>query len=130
MAFNIKTKKVSDTTFLHLRDPSTDEKIFDNGAPVGIHLYGKASKQYRQALSELSRKGLQRKGKAQSFETNVEDNIGILVSISQSVENMDADGKPIMSAEDFKELYSDPSLFWIKDQVQETLEDTSAFLQK
>lgn len=130
MAFNITSKAVSETTFLHLRDPATDEKLFDEaGNKVGIHLYGKASKQYRQALSELSRKGLQRKNKPQSFETNVEDNVSILVAISKSGENFDYNGDALDTAAAFTKLYSDSTLFWLKDQVQETLEDTSAFLK-
>ncbi len=131
MAFNIKSQAVVDTAFLHLRDAVTDEKILDEtGKPVGIELYGKASKQYRQALSELSRKALQRKNKPQSFETNVEDNVGILVSISKKAVNMDYEGKPIDSAAMFTTLYSDPTLYFVKDQVQEFLEDTAAFTQK
>ncbi len=130
MAFNITTKKVSDSTFLHLRDPATDEKLYDeDGNKVGIELYGKASKQYRQALSELSRKAVQRKNKSQSFETNVEDNVGILVAISKEAVNMDYNGEALDNAASFTKMYSDPTLFWVKDQVSEMLEDTAAFLK-
>jgi hypothetical protein len=53
MTFNIKSKAISDATFLHLRDVATDEKLYDEkDQPIGIDMYGKASKQYRQALSQ------------------------------------------------------------------------------
>lgn len=132
MSFNIKAKALSETTFVHLRDPATDEKLYDEatGEAVGITIYGKASSQYKQALSALSRKNLARKGKPQSFETNMEDNIEILVTISKEAKNLDIDGVPVATAAAFKALYSDTELFWVKDQVQEALEDNAAFTQK
>lgn len=131
MAFNIKSKQVAETAVLHLVDPETDTKLFDDeGKAVTIEIYGKASKQYRDALSGLSRKTLQRKGKPQSFETNVEDNVDILVAISKTSNLELEDGTPVATAAAFKALYSDSSLFWIKDQVQTFLEDTVSFLQK
>lgn len=131
MTYNIKSQAVSDTTFMHLRDPSTDEAIVDDkGNAVGIEIYGKASAQYRRALSELSRKSLARKGKPQSFETNVEDNIALLAAISKEAVNLDYDGTPVDSPAMFIKMYSDPSLYFLKDQVGEALEDTGAFTQK
>ncbi len=134
MSFNISKKAVSATTFLHLLDPATDEKLYDtdeqgNKVPVGINLFGKASAQYRQALSQLSKKGLLRKNKPQSFEVNVEDSTEILVAISQS-SNLNIDGVPVNDAKSFLTLYNEPTLFWVKEQVQATLEDTAAFIQK
>lgn len=133
MSFNISTKAVSDTTVLQLRDPVSDAPMFADEAetqPLTIEIFGKSSKQYRAALSALSRKSLARKNKPQSFETNIEDNTDILVAISKKANNFDMDGVAIDNAEGFKALYSNPALFWIKDQVQEELENVEAFLQK
>lgn len=131
MAFNISSKVVPDTTVLHLVDPVSDAKLYDeDGAAVTITIYGKASKQYRDALAALNRKNIARKGKPQAFETNVEDNVEILVSISKTSNLALGDGTPVTSPSAFKALYNDPGLYWIKDQVQATLEDTAAFLQK
>lgn len=130
MTFNISSKKVNDTAVLHLVDPETDTKMYDaEGKEVTITLYGKASKQYRDALAALSRKNLARKNKPQSFETNVEDNIEILVAISKT-STLEMDGESVSTAATFRKLYSDSGLFWIKDQVQEKLDDTAAFLTK
>jgi hypothetical protein len=131
MAFKISSKAVQPVATLHLVDPETDTKLYDdNGEAVVIEVYGKASKQYRDALAALARKHLMRKGKPQSFDTNIEDNVEILVAISKTSNLELADGTPVTNADAFRKLYSDASLFWIKDQVQELLEDTAAFLQK
>jgi hypothetical protein len=131
MSFNIATKIVSPTTILTLTDPETGGKLVDDkGEVANIELYGKASKQYRDALANLARKTQIRKNKAQSFETNVEDNVEILVAISKTSNLTLADGTPVTTPAAFKSLYSEPGLFWIKDQVQDTLEDTAAFLQR
>lgn len=131
MAFNIATKIVNPTTILTLTDPETGGKMVDDKGEVAtIELYGKASKQYRDALASLARKALVRKNKPQSFETNVEDNVEILVSISKTSNLSLGDGTPVTTPATFKALYSEPGLFWIKDQVQDTLEDTAAFLQR
>lgn len=130
MALNIKTESIGETTRVHLVN-ANDEKLYDeNGAKVEIEIYGKSSKAYRQALSELSRKSLLRKGKPQSFATNVEDNIELLVSISKAAYNFDMGNGPINTPEAFKALYSEPSLFFIKDAVQAALEDNGNFIQK
>lgn len=133
MSFNISKLAVTDTTTLQLVNPATEVKLYADEAetlPLEIVMYGKSSKQYRAALSALSRKGLARKGKPQTFETNVEDNVEILVAISKKANNFDLNGAPIDNPEAFRELYSDNSLFWIKDQVQAELENVEAFLQK
>lgn len=130
MAFNITSAAVVETTLVHLVD-ANDEKLYDEaGAAVMIEIFGKASKAYKNALSELSRKNLQRKGKPQSFSTNVEDNIELLVAISKTSHNLEMDGEAVDSPAAFKALYSNPHLFFIKDAVQAALEDNANFLQK
>ena len=133
MKFNISTKQVNDTSILHLRDPETDTLMYADEAetqPLQIVMYGKGSKQYRDALSGLARKNMIRKNKQQSFETNVADNVEILAAISKVAVNFDQDGVAIDNTDEFKKLYSNPSLFWVKEQIQEQLDDTAAFLQK
>lgn len=130
MAFNITSTKVVDTTRVHLVD-ANDEKLYDDkGNKVEIEIFGKASKQYRQALSALSRKNVLRKGKTQSFEVNIEDNVELLVAISKTSYNLEMDGVVVDTPAAFKTLYSDPSLFFIKDAVQLALEDNANFTQK
>lgn len=130
MTFNIKTQSVVETTMVHLVDAAGDKLYDDKGNAVCVEVYGKASKAYRQALSNLSRKNIQRKGKPTSFETNVEDNVELLVAISKAAHNFDMGDGPINTPAKFEALYSDPSLYFLKDAVQEALEDSTAFMKK
>lgn len=129
MALNITSVAVVETTRLHLEN-AVGEKLFDGAKPVEIELYGKGSKQYRNALAALSRKNTQRKNKPQSFDTNVEDGVEILVTISKTSHNLEIDGVAVTTPEAFRKLYSNPQLFFVNDQVQATLDDNSNFLQK
>lgn len=133
MTFNINKKSIAESTRLHLEDPETGLKMFaddEKTKPLEISLYGKASKQYRQALSDLSRKVVARKNKVQSFETSIDDNVEILVAISIAAHNFSDDDNEINTPEAFRKLYSNPCLYWIKDQVQAALESDAAFLVK
>lgn len=133
MAFNINSKEVSETTLLHLVDPATDEKMYADEKekePLTIELYSKGSKQYRNALAAVKRKGVKRNNKVQSLETDIEDNAEFLATVSKVAANFDMNGKPIDSYEAFKELYGNPKLFWIRDQVDATIQDTANFLDK
>lgn len=128
--FNLKSRAVKESAFVHLRDPESGEKLHDDeGNAVGVEIYGKASAQYKTALSNLNRKNTMRKGRAPSFEEAVEDNIAILVAITKGVQNLDLEGKVPTTSADVKAMYSEADLYWVKDQVQEGLEDTSAFMQ-
>ncbi len=130
MALNLKSTSVVETTRVHLSD-ATGEKLYDeNGNPAQLEIFGKASKQYKNALAELSRKSLARKGKPQPFSVNVADNIDLLVAITKAAYNFDVGNGPLTTPDDFKALYSDASLFFIKDQAQEALEDNGNFTQK
>lgn len=131
MSFNINKLKVSDTAVLHLKNPATDEALYADEKekqPVTIEVYSKGSKAYRNALAEVSRKAVQRKGKQQSLETSMEDNVNFLATISKVAANMDMDGVAIDSAESFKKLYATPELFWIRDQVDAFIQETGSFL--
>lgn len=128
MALNLKTKAVVETARVHLVDANGDKLFDDAGKPAEIEIYGKASKQYKGALSALNRKNIQRKGKPQTLDVNIEDNVELLVAITKAAHNIDLGNGPLTTAAHFKELYSDPSLFFIKDAVQEALEDNSNFL--
>ena len=130
MSFEITSEEVVETTLVHLVN-ANDEKLFtEDGEAVSVEVYGKASKQYRQALSALSRKNVLRKGKTQSFETNVEDNIDLLVAVSKTSHNLKMVGVDVTTAEQFKALYSNPKLFFIKDAIQTAIEDNANFTKK
>lgn len=51
MPINIKSHAVADTAVLHLND-ETGEKLYDDGEPVTVEVYGPGSKVYLKAQSE------------------------------------------------------------------------------
>lgn len=133
MSFNIKTKQLSDTTILNLVDPGTGLMMFADDAetqPLQIEVYGKSSKAYRNWQASASRKALARGKKQVTPEEAAENTADFLVAVSKQAMNFDIDGVAIDSPAMFKLLYSDPSLYWIGDQVAEKLGETEAFLQK
>lgn len=129
MALNLDTLAVAETTRVHLAD-ALGEKLYDNDQPVEIEIYGKGSKAHKQALAELNRKSMQRKGKPQNLAVIMEDNADYLASISKASYNLDHAGAPVDSYETFKNLYMNTKLFFIKDQVQEALDDNANFTTK
>lgn len=136
--FNIKSKALQDSTTLHLVDPATGEFMYadeNEKQPLTIELYGRSSKQYRQWMSATLRKNEKEKeanrgkAKAKSLEQTLADNAEFLSIVSIKASNFDLAGKPIDNKEAFIELYSDPSLEWIGEQVSEALGDNGRFLK-
>lgn len=145
MAFNLKaTKAFADSTILHLRDPGTDELMYDadksgnpdESKPLTIELYGRSSKQYRSWMSATLRKHEREKESARggkvkpkTLEQTLADNAEFLSIVTIAVNNFDIGSGPIDSKEAFVALYSDPSLEWIGDQVSAALSDNGNFLK-
>lgn len=131
--FNIKTKSMNDTATLHLVDPVTEMPLYADEAekkPLQIKLNGRASKVYKNALSAMLKKSSNRKGKS-SFEQSVADNNGLLSEVSVEALNFDmGDGVPIKTAEQFLALYSEPSLYWVQEQVNAFLQAPESFSTK
>lgn len=133
MAFNINKLQLSDTTTLHLLDPATNAPLYADDAetqPLQIEVYGRSSSVYRKWQAEALRKSNLRKNKELTADQSREATAEFLATISKSASNFDQDGEPVNSYESFKKLYSNPSLFWIGDQVAQTLGELEAFLGK
>lgn len=131
--FNLTTKKIEEAAFLQFNDPESDMPLWadkEETLPVGVMVYSKGSKAYRNALSALSRKNLQRKGKS-TFEQNIEDNNRLLAAITKESVNFDmGDGVALDTEDQFYTLYSTPELYWCKDAVSTFLESDANFTQK
>lgn len=133
MAFNLNTLKTKDTTAVHLRNPATDELLFDDEAktkPVQVHIYGPGSSAYRNATLEMQNRQLKRGKKQISAEVLREESIDLLVACTASFENLAVDNVEVATKEQIKAVYSDPQLGWLKDQVDSALGDIANFLQK
>ena len=100
--------------------------------PVGIDLYGPSSKQYRNAIQSLQSRALRRQAKKEKAtpQQMEEEAINLLVAVSAGARNLgiNASGLVPKTADDFRELYSEPKFMWIKDQVDEGLGDKGNFL--
>lgn len=130
MAFDLNTLAKKDSFELHLRHPVTDELLYaddEKTQPVQIVLFGTSSKQYRNALAAMQNTRLKRGKKQISAEVMREDSIELLVACSDKGINFEYQGQQV-TGEVFRELYSDDSFDWLKDQCDEAIGDTANFL--
>lgn len=130
MAFDLSKLAKHDTATVQLRHPATDELLYDGDdttKPVQIEVYGTSSKQYRTALTAMQNTRLKRGKKVMSAEQIRDESIDLLVTCSIRGINLEYNGAPL-EGETFRALYSDPAYDWLKDQVDEAIGDTTAFL--
>lgn len=135
MAFDILSAQLEDTTVLHVEHPVTGPIYADEAEtqPVTIELYGRSSKVARQWLAVALRKAEANKNKrekSKSLEEHLEENAEYLALMTVSIKNMEMGGEKVDNKEAYKKLYANPKLKWITTQVNSTLGDTEAFLQK
>lgn len=130
--FNLDTLALKDTVELQLKHPVSDEPLFADAKqeqPVTIILYGTSSKQYRNAVTAMQNRALRRGKKQATVEEMREESIKLLVACTEKAVNLSYKGAPLDNAEAFRELYSDASFSWLKDQVDTALGDVSNFLE-
>lgn len=135
MAFDILSAQLEDTTILHLEHPVTGPIYADEAEtlPVTIELYGRSSKQHRQWLALALRKqeaNRNKKEKSKSPDEMLEENAEFFATMTVAINNMEMNGKPIESKDDFKKLYSNPKLMWVVEAISEKLGSVDSFLQK
>lgn len=125
---DIRTKAVSLTGKLHLRDAS-DELMFDNGKPVEVNVYGPGSKQYAKASAAQQNRMmvlLKRKGSVdQTAEQKRSENAEFLADCTESFENLSYDA--LVGREMAVAVYSDVTIGFIADQVAKFIGDWSNF---
>lgn len=131
--FDVSTLALKDTTTLQLRHPVTGELLFADEVkkkPVEIELFGTSSKQYRNAIAGIQSRALKRSAKKEQAtpEAVRKESTELLVTCSASAKNLSYGGVPVTDESHFRDLYSDPKLSWIRDQVDEALADVSNFL--
>jgi hypothetical protein len=131
--FKLENLSMKDTVELQLRHPVSDELLFadeDKSAPVAIVLYGTSSKQYRNAITAMQNRSLKRGKKQVSAEVMREEGVELLVACSEKALNLSYKDAPVDHDDAFRELYSDPTFSWLKDQVDTALGDISNFLNQ
>lgn len=133
MAFNLKAsnKEYNEEATLNLVDPETGVELEVDGAPVSVTVYGASSPKHRKAVDVLDGLRKKRNGRAASLEENRKDSIEFLVALSKETSNfVDDNDEPIKTAEQFRVIYSDEHVSWIRDQVSEFIGDSKNFLKK
>lgn len=125
---DIRTKAVSETSVLHLRDAS-DELMFDGDKPITVTVYGPGSKAYARAKTEQSNRLIDRmkkKGKTdQSPDEAAREKAEFLCAVTASMDGIEYDGK--QGSDLFRAVYGDVSLGFIADQVVKHVEEWGNF---
>lgn len=137
MSFNILSAnlQLQDFTTLHLCSPADGSPLFADEAqtlPLEIDLYGKASREHRQWLTQAMRRSEaeQRSKKKKTADELLTENAKFFATMTKAIRNFDMDGRALNSKEAFEALYATPSLLWIGEQVAEKLGDSESFLQR
>jgi hypothetical protein len=125
---DIRSKAVSETSTLHLRDAS-DELMFDGDKPVTVTVYGPGSKAYARAKTEQSNRLIDRmkkKGKTDlSPEDALREKVDFLTAITAGMDGVDYDGK--QGHDLYRAVYGDVTLGFVADQVAKHVEDWGNF---
>lgn len=126
---DIRTKAVSATGRLHLRDAAEELMYTADGKEVAVNVYGPGSKQYAKAQAAQQNRAvdmLKRKGKTdQTAEQRRQENAEFLADCTESFENVEYDGltgRALAIA-----VYSDTSIGFIADQVAKHIGDWANF---
>lgn len=130
--FNLKSLQLADTTIVHLKN-ADDTYLYADEAekePLEVEVYGRSSKQMRNYLIAAEKKKAKRGKRVATPEEAQEDNAEFFAAITKSVKNFDLGDGPLTTQEDFKKMYLDPALYFVVDQVSETLGDSELFMQK
>ncbi|MBB6578009.1 hypothetical protein HNP33_002077 [Comamonas odontotermitis] len=139
MTLNIKSKAVSPTSFLHLKDAQENlmytepDKKGAEKLPVGVNVYGPGSKEYQAAQTKVNNRAIQRLQKRggkfeQTAEEKQKEQVHYLAEITHSFENLDYEG--ITSGRELAlAVYGDTSIGFVADQVAEFVKDWSNFTQ-
>lgn len=132
--FDIDALETSDTGFLHLKNPSTEEPIFlgsgDGTQPVGIEFHAPGTKAYVAAEDRRTNRQLlrnKRKGKVTAEDLR-SDQAEFLADVTSKFVNLsvksagEATGKALFLA-----FFSEPKRGWAVDQSNAYLADWGHF---
>lgn len=120
---NLSAAGSSDLTLCH---PATGEDLYDGDSPVTITLLGKDSKEYRAAVAKRANSHL-RNRKVQTVEQAQQDGIDLLASVTVDWSGITENGEDLeCTPAEVKRVYREYA--WIREQVDEFVDDRSNFL--
>lgn len=98
---------------LHVKHPSTGEKLYDGKTPVTITVIGRDSPSVVAAMRDIER----RKAKGEDIDRN-EEGLELLSAVVTDWQGVEFDGKPLKCTKaNARKLFSDPRTEWIGEQV-------------
>lgn len=133
MAFNAKqsNKEYLEEATLNLVDPETGVELEVDGKPVSITVYGAASPKHRKAVDVLQGNKRKRGNREATLAESRSESLEFLVALSKDTSNfVDDDELPITTAEQFRTLYGDEHISWIRDQVTSFIGEPNSFMKR
>lgn len=124
--FDLSKYETVDTADLTVQNPKGGDLLGEGDQPVIIKVYGMGSKQYVNAkykfdnANQIRSIAMLRNNKPTNPEEIAKSEAEFLAAVTHSIENF-----PISPLE----LYSNPKLAYIKDQVNKFVGDTENFIQ-
>lgn len=133
MSFDISTIQVADTFDVVIISPATGEPLLnDEKKPVSITVHSPASKPFKAAQAASNAKMVKRiKSKGKVDETPEEmaaTTASFLAAITVSLNGFSYKGDAA-GVETFRELYADPKMGWLTEQVNREAGDWANFTQ-
>lgn len=131
----IATLAVAATAFLHLKGPD-GVPLFEDGAPVGIDLFGPGSPEHGQIEERQSARVVKRMAENDNKIAHVPlatrrveaaEDLASLTAGFRHIEHDAPDGTPLAGTALYHAVYSDPALGWIKEQVIKFVGDWGKF---
>jgi hypothetical protein len=125
-------KPKSDTIEVILNHPATLEPILKaDGTEMSITVYAPHSKVYKDALHEQTNRRLQKAQKTKKFSMTSEEveqsSLEVLARVTKEWDIVLGGKTPKLDIQSATELYRDYP--WIKDQVEEAVNDNASFLK-
>jgi len=112
--------------------PSVGELIDDKGNKVTLHIYGKASKQYRdyteaQTDSFIAKQQAKVKSKTTGKQL-LADRVKFIAAMTAKIEHLESDdGGKYDTTAALEELYGNPEYHWLLEFAETALEDNANF---
>lgn len=110
----------SDTATINIKDP------LGNPTDITVEIYGRDSKEYRNAVMEINRKG-----KTENSDELARRGAMTMLSAVKSWQNVEANGSPVdPKSEEAVKLLSDPAYDWFAEQIGGAIYNRTLFFSE
>jgi tryptophan 2,3-dioxygenase len=113
-----------------LRNPATLEKL----EGIEVHVFGKASQRYRDYTRNQTATLIEKQKSKAKNEITVDkienDRVEFAAMMTSKITGMEAeDGSPLDNKAALIEVFKNPDLYWLLEQVEEAINDTTNFFK-